>query len=193
MELSERFNEAFLYASFLHNGQTRKSSPTPYISHLLGVTALVLQHGGDEDQAMAALLHDAVEDQGGLETLDVIRSRFGEKVARIVDGCTDSYLTPKKPWLERKRFYIERLNREPEAVRLVSLADKVDNARAILTDLREDGRATWSKFKGGKEGTLWYYRALADVFSGFGGNALTREFLRLVEEIEGLAKTGEDV
>lgn len=189
MELTKRFDDAFLYASHLHSGQKRKASLVPYISHLLAVTALVLQYGGDEDQAIAAMLHDAVEDQGGVEILAEIRSRFGERVARIVDGCTDSYTTPKRPWLERKKFYIERLKDEPSDVRLVSLADKVDNLRSIAADLEENGEETWTKFRGGKDGSIWYYRSLVDIFSEGEPGGLARVFSRLVDEIEKKAGT----
>jgi (p)ppGpp synthase/HD superfamily hydrolase len=191
MLLTQRFNEALLYAANLHAGQKRKSSDVPYLSHLLGAAALTLQFGGDEDQAIAALLHDAVEDQGGMETLAEIERRFGERVVRIVDGCTDSYTFPKKPWLERKKQYITRLAGEPPDTRLVSLADKVDNARSIILNLREDGRTTWHKFKGGREGSLWYYRELAAVFSRLGNDPLTREFIRLVDEMQMLDQEAE--
>lgn len=191
MHLTQRFNEALLYAAKLHAGQKRKSSDIPYLSHLLGAAALTLQFGGDEDQAIAALLHDAVEDQGGLKTLAEIEQKFGKRVARIVDGCTDSYTIPKKPWLERKKQYILRLAGEPEDTRLVSLADKVDNARSIILNLQEDGRSTWNKFKGGREGSLWYYRELAAVFSRLANDPLTREFARLVGEMERLDKEAE--
>jgi (p)ppGpp synthase/HD superfamily hydrolase len=186
MHLTSRFNEAMTYASKLHSSQKRKSTDVPYLSHLLGVTALTLQFGGDEDQAIAALLHDAVEDQGGLKTLDEIEKKYGRRVARIVDGCSDSYNFPKKPWLERKKEYIKKLETEPPETRLVSLADKVDNARAIILNLREEGRSTWNKFKGGREGSLWYYREVSAVFSRLGNDPLTHEFARLVAEMQRL-------
>ena len=150
--LTNRFQDALIYATRLHANQTRKGSTTPYIAHLLGVTAIVLEAGGDEDQAIAALLHDAVEDQGGMQTMEVIRNRFGEHVALIVDGCTDAYQTPKPPWKERKEEYIQHLGDVPAEVRLVSLADKLHNARSILADLRSQGGQTWDKFNGGKDG-----------------------------------------
>lgn len=187
MVLTSRFQDALVYAAQLHAHQNRKASATPYIAHLLGVTALVLEAGGDEDQAIAALLHDAVEDQGGRQTLDAIRSRFGERVARIVDGCTDAYQVPKPPWKERKEEYIQHLRSVPQDVRLVSLADKVYNAHAILADLRREGSQTWQKFKGGKQGTLCYYHTLAEIFQAGGNDPLTAEFVRVVGEIERLA------
>ena len=185
--LTPRFQNALVFASQLHASQKRKGSSTPYIAHLLGVTALVLEAGGDEDQAIAALLHDAVEDQGGMRTLEIIRTRFGERVARIVDGCTDAHGLPKPPWKERKEEYITHLRSVPADVRLVSLADKVHNARAILADLRQQGAQTWDKFNGGKQGSLWYYRTLAEVFRATGDDPLTSEFTRLVDEMERLA------
>lgn len=185
--LTTRFQNALVFATQLHANQNRKASSTPYIAHLLGVTVLVLEAGGDEDQAIAALLHDAVEDQGGMQTFEIIRTRFGERVARIVDGCTDAYQLPKPPWKERKEEYIEHLRNVPADVRLVSLADKVHNAHAILADLRQQGSQTWDKFNGGKQGTLWYYHTLAEVFQATGDDPLTSEFNRLVVEMERLA------
>ena len=186
--LTNRFQDALVFAAQLHANQNRKGSTTPYIAHLLSVTALVLEAGGDEDQAIAALLHDAVEDQGGMQTLEVIRSRYGERVARIVDGCTDAYQTPKPPWKERKEEYIQHLHSVPAEVRLVSLADKLHNARAILADLRSQGAQTWDKFNGGKQGTLWYYRTLVDVFDATGADAMTAELKRVVDGISCLAE-----
>jgi (p)ppGpp synthase/HD superfamily hydrolase len=186
--LTNRFQDALLFATQLHANQKRKGSATPYIAHLLGVTALVLEAGGDEDQAITALLHDAVEDQGGMQTLEVIRSRFGERVARIVEGCTDAYQTPKPPWKKRKKEYIQHLGSMPADVRLVSLADKLHNARAILADLRSQGGQTWNKFNGGKDGTLWYYCTLRDIFLAYGDGPLADELKRVVDEICCLAE-----
>jgi (p)ppGpp synthase/HD superfamily hydrolase len=188
-KLSQRFQDALVYAAQLHASQVRKGSTTPYIAHLLGVTALVLESGGDEEQAIAALLHDAVEDQGGMKTLEIIRKRFGERVARIVDGCTDARQMPKPPWKARKEAYIEHLRSVPPDVRLVSLADKVHNARAILADLRTQGSLTWDKFNGGRQGTLWYYHSLVEVFQATGNDFLTGELKRVVGEIERLASS----
>jgi (p)ppGpp synthase/HD superfamily hydrolase len=159
----------------------------PYISHLLGVTALVFQAGGDEDEVIAALLHDAVEDQGGLETLLDIRRRFGERVAMIVEGCSDSLGEPKPPWLERKSNYLAHLAEAPPEVRRVSLADKLHNARTILADLEEHGEETWSRFNGGRQGSLWYYQALVEIFQQSESGYMLREFARVVREIHNLA------
>src|SRR5215471_14965936 len=134
-----RFLRAFLFAAEKHAGQTRKASTIPYIAHLLGVASLVFEAGGDEDLAIAALLHDVVEDCGGMPMLKQIRRRFGSKVAKIVDGCTDAYQIPKPPWHDRKVSYINRLKKEDDETRLVSAADKLNNVRSILSDYRVIG------------------------------------------------------
>src|SRR5262245_37103169 len=163
--LTERFDEAFSFAHQLHRRQKRKGTQIPYISHLMTVAALVIEHGGDEDQAIAALLHDAAEDQEGMATLAEIRSAFGDKVATIVSDCTDAWLDPKPPWRERKEAYIAALPHKSPVSLLVSLADKTHNAEAILFDYQEFGDALWERFNGGKKGTLWYYKSLAKVFN----------------------------
>ena len=183
-----RFEEGLVYATRLHNGQNRKGTGIPYVAHLLAVTALVIEWGGDEDMAIAALLHDAVEDQGGIVTLADIHRRFGERVARIVDGCTDSYDQPKPAWKKRKEDYLQKLRGEPGDVRLVSLADKVHNACSILSDLRKVGISALDRFRGGREGTLWYYHSLVAVFNEIEITPQTAELRRLVEEIDKLVK-----
>jgi (p)ppGpp synthase/HD superfamily hydrolase len=187
--LTSRFEEAFIYASRLHAKQNRKGTKIPYIAHLLGVTALVLENGGDEDEAVAALLHDAVEDQGGLRTLQEIHRRFGDRVADIVDGLTDTYSFPKPPWRERKIYYIDHLRSASPEVRRVSLADKLHNARAILFTLQTEGEKTWDRFHGGKSGMLWYYRTLVSVFQEGGSDFLISELDRVVSQIERLASS----
>lgn len=151
MELSTRFDEALIFASRLHAKQVRKGSGIPYISHLLAVTALVLEHGGGEDEAIAALLHDAIEDQGGDATRQEIRRRFGEVVVEIVNGCTDTDSTPKPPWRERKEAYIAHLPTATSSILLVSAADKLHNVRSILNDYRVVGEEIWQRFKAGKQ------------------------------------------
>ncbi len=163
--LTDRFDDAFRYAHRLHRTQTRKGTPIPYIAHLMTVAALVIEHGGNEDQAIAALLHDAAEDQGGAETLEEIRGRFGDVVAEIVSDCTDAWTEPKPDWRPRKGAYLAKLPSKPEQSLLVSLADKTHNAEAILFDYRILGDLLWQRFNGGAEGTRWYYGALAVVFS----------------------------
>ncbi|HVQ10113.1 MAG TPA: HD domain-containing protein [Allosphingosinicella sp.] len=164
--LTDRFDDALAYASRIHRDQRRKGTDIPYVSHLLAVASLTLEHGGDEDQAIAALLHDAAEDQGGAARLADIEARFGGGVAGIVADCTDSWVEPKPPWRERKRAYVEALPGKPARSLLVSLADKTHNARAIVADLRRHGADLWPRFTGGEEGTLWYYGALAAAFAG---------------------------
>jgi (p)ppGpp synthase/HD superfamily hydrolase len=189
MTLSTRFEEALIFATRLHAGQTRKGTAIPYISHLLAVTGIVLEHGGNEDEAIAALLHDAVEDQGGTATLEEIRRRFGDRVAEIVAGCTDAWTTPKLPWRERKEAYLARLPGATPSVHLVSIADKLHNAQTILSDYRTLGESLWSRFNGGKEGTLWFHRALVEALRDAGPSLLVEELARIVSEIERLAST----
>ncbi len=189
MTLSARFEEALILAVRWHAGQVRKETTIPYIAHLLGVASLVLEQGADEDEAIAALLHDAVEDQGGAVALEEIRRRFGDRVAEIVAGCTDAWTTPKPPWRERKEAYIAHLRQASASVRLVSAADKLHNARSILADYRALGDALWSRFNGGKAGTLWYYRALVETLQAADPTPLVEELDRVVSEIERLART----
>jgi len=185
--LTSRFEDALVFASRLHHGQERKGSHTPYIAHLMGVAALVLEDGGDEDQAIAALLRDAVEDQGGLPILQEIRARWGEAVAEIVAACSDSFETPKPPWRQRKEEYLQHLPAVSAPIRRVSLADKVYNARSIVMDLERVGQGVWERFKGGRSGTLWYYTELDRIFRQTGADSLTRELTRLVAEMQRLA------
>ncbi len=199
--LSDKFNDALVYAARLHREQPRKGQDIPYVGHLLGVASLVLESGGDEEMAIAALLHDAVEDQGGQPRLEEIRKMFGARVAHIVEGCTDSdEIDPerKPPWCERKEKYIAHVEHKADAeVRLVSAADKVHNARAILSDHYEMEDRVFDRFSGKKQGTLWYYRALVDAFraaeardnhpadgSAQGRHRLINELARVVDELE---------
>ncbi|GAB1541985.1 HD domain-containing protein [Scytonema sp. NUACC21] len=183
-KLSSRFESALVYATRLHAHQVRKSSDIPYISHLLSVAALVLEDGGDEDEAIAALLHDAIEDQGGAKTREEIRQLFGEKVVTIVDGCTDSEVIPKPPWKQRKQEHIEKMRSASPEVRRVSQADKLHNIRSTLADWYREGEAVWHKFKGGKEGTLWYYRSLLSIYQETGTSFLTQELDRAITVLE---------
>ena len=183
--LGPRFREAFLFAAEKHAAQTRKKTSVPYISHLMAVTALVLEAGGDEDQAIAALLHDVVEDCGGHPVLEEVRARFGDRVAKIVDGCTDAYVIPKPAWKQRKLEYLGHLRHADEDTRLVSAADKVHNVRTIVSDYRVEGERVFERFAGRRDGTLWYYRALSDIFQER-PNRLAAELALAVEELEGL-------
>ena len=162
--LTQRFTDALILAHGLHRTQTRKGTSIPYISHLMAVSGLVLEHAGNEDQAIAGLLHDAAEDAGGTLTLDRIRAQFGDAVATIVAHCTDAWDEPKPPWRARKEAYLAKLPEKPVATLLVSLADKTHNAEAILFDYLHLGDELWDRFSGGAEGTRWYYRSLARVF-----------------------------
>jgi (p)ppGpp synthase/HD superfamily hydrolase len=163
--LTGRYDEAFQYAHELHGTQKRKGTSIPYISHLMIVSALVIENGGTEDQAIGALLHDSAEDQGGAPTLDEVRKRFGDVVAQIVSDCTDSWVEPKPDWRPRKEAYLAELPTKPPRSLLVSLADKTHNAEAILYDYRVLGDALWSRFNGGADGTRWYYNELAEIFA----------------------------
>ncbi len=189
MHLSPRFEQALGYAVLIHAGQTRKGTEIPYVAHLLGVASLALEYGANEDEAIGALLHDAGEDAGGDGRIADIRLRFGDVVADIVQGCTDTVIVPKPPWKERKESYIAHVPRSSASVRLVSAADKLHNARAILRDLRANGEALWPRFNGGKDGTLWYYRALVSAFMQAGDHDLFDELDRVVSEIERLAQS----
>jgi (p)ppGpp synthase/HD superfamily hydrolase len=186
-KLGPRFNEAFLFAAEKHALQKRKKTDIPYISHLMSVAALVLEAGGGEDEAIAALLHDVVEDCGGHPVLAEIRRRFGDRVANIVEGCTDAYTIPKPPWKARKLDYLDGLRRADDDVRLVSAADKLHNARTILADYRKEGDSVWDRFSGRRDGTLWYYRAVLDVLREGKPNCLVDELHRVVTELETLA------
>ncbi len=187
--LSARFAEALSYACELHRDQARKGTQVPYVAHLLAVASLALEHGANEDEAIAAILHDAIEDQGGAAVELEIRRRFGDVVGDIVRGCSDTDAVPKPPWRARKEQYIAHVGAPTTSasVRLVSAADKLHNARSIVADLRAHGDIVWSRFKGGRDGTLWYYRALVTVFAKAEDNALVRELDRVVSDMERLA------
>lgn len=156
---------ALAFALEAHGEQVRKGTDVPYVSHLLAVAGLVLEDGGGEEDAVAALLHDAVEDAGGRTTLARIRAGFGERVAAIVEACSDADVQPKPPWRGRKEAYLARLEHADEAVLRVSLADKLHNARSILADRRLVGEAVWDRFNAPRSDQLWYYGALVDVFA----------------------------
>ena len=186
-KLGKRFEQALLFAARKHAGQVRKGTPAPYISHLMGVASLVLEAGGDEDLAIAALLHDAVEDCGGAPMLKEVRRRFGSRVAHIVEGCTQEV---DLAWRERRENYIRHLRTAGADVRLVSAADKLHNSRHILTDYRELGDRIWSRFSGGREGTLWYYQALLKEFRRRKPNRVVNELARVVAGLKKAAGRG---
>jgi (p)ppGpp synthase/HD superfamily hydrolase len=187
MPYGEKVERAFMYASRLHRDQYRKGTRIPYITHLLAVAAIVGENGGTENEVVAALLHDAPEDQGGEATLEDIRARFGDEVAEIVAGCTDTYEDPKPPWRERKENYMAHLAGASDSVRLVSSADKFHNARTVLADYRAIGEDLWERFNGGRNGTLWYYRAIVDSLRTGDDDPVVEELDRVVTELERLA------
>ena len=182
--LTPRFEQALHLALRWHGEQRRKGSGAPYIAHLLGVCALVLEAHGSEDEAIAALLHDAIEDNDAATVRPAIRGAFGQAVLDIVEGCSDSDSQPKPPWRARKERYIAHIASASPSVRLVASADKLYNARSVLMDYRADSEALWARFAGGREGTLWYYRALADALSAADTTPITEELQRVVATLE---------
>jgi (p)ppGpp synthase/HD superfamily hydrolase len=195
MILGDRFDRALAWASLLHRAQQRKGSEVPYVAHLLATAAIAVEHGASEDEAIAALLHDAIEDQavsfgGAPELRAAIRERFGETVLAIVEACTDADTMPKPPWKERKVAYLARLAQAGPPVLLVSCADKLHNVRSTVADLAAttDPEAYWKKFNGGRDGTLWYYRSLARIFLERFPGRLSEELARAVLELTVLAK-----
>ncbi|GAC1367509.1 MAG: HD domain-containing protein [Polyangiales bacterium] len=194
--LTARFADALSYAATLHNEQVRKQTAIPYVAHLLGTASIALDHGATEDEAIGALLHDAIEDQShGGTTAEAIRAKFGPAVLAIVQGCTDAegVAGQKKPdWRPRKEEYIAHVAAKSDSTRLVSACDKLHNARAILADFRVLGDVLWTRFTGRRDGTLWYYRALVTAFRAAGADPrmprLVDELDRTVTEIERLAR-----
>jgi len=187
--LSARFDRALQLAHDLHRRQPRKKSDVPYIAHLLAVTAIVLESDGDEDTAIAALLHDAVEDQGGQPTLDRICREFGERVARIVHECSDADGEPKPPWRFRKQHYLQALPHKSKEALLVSFGDKIHNCRSIVRDLRRYGAPVWNRFEGGRDGTLWYYRELLEKLPREPYASLYDEFAATVHALNEVAES----
>lgn len=190
-----RLSKAMAFAVSIHANQVRKGTAIPYITHVMAVASLVGESGGSEDEMIAALLHDAVEDGGGAPVLLEIRDEFGGAVAAIVEGCTDDDSGGEKaPWLERKRAYLAHLASAPLPTLRVSCADKLHNARSIQRDLRDHGPAVWQRFKADREGTLWYYRSLARIFAALvqdepeldpGFRSMIRELREAVAGLEG--------
>jgi (p)ppGpp synthase/HD superfamily hydrolase len=190
--LTDRFLEALAFAHKVHLDDTRKGTSIPYLAHLLSVCGAVLADGGDEDEAIAALLHDTLEDHADTVSREELARRFGERVLVLIEVCTDTPADyrggPKPPWRQRKTAYLEHLRRTPAADLRVSVADKLDNARALLADYRELGEALWSRFNAGREEQLWYFRSLVDGFRYAGVRSrLLEELDRVVTELERLA------
>ena len=186
--MTDRFTDALVYAHELHRDQRRKGNGCPYIAHLLAVASLVIEAGGGEDECIAALLHDAVEDQGGPRTAAEIRRRFGDRVAEIVDGCTERR-SPDMTWKARKQASVFRVSEADQSVLLVITADKLHNARSLAAAHRESGDEVWYRFGGGRDGTLWYYRAMADAIASAGGSPLLAALERTVLELEELGRS----
>jgi (p)ppGpp synthase/HD superfamily hydrolase len=190
---SPHFSEALSFAAELHRHQLRKGVEVPYISHLLAVAAIAIESGADEDEAIAALLHDAIEDapdalgpQKAAAARNLIEMRFGRRVLDIVEACTDSDTDPKPPWVGRKEKYIATIAHKPASAVLVGLSDKIHNARAILRDFRATGDAIWSRFNkdAGKTGTLGYYRGLVDAYRARAAELSDGRLAAMIDELE---------
>ena len=184
---SDRFLDALRVAAHLHRNQLRTGTDIPYASHVLGVCSIALEFGADEDQAIAALLHDVIEDVEPMEEARAAVATFGPEVLRIVDACTDTEERPKPPWRIRKERYLERLAHEDARVLLVSASDKLHNGRAIVVDLRRHGPEVWARFSAGAD-QRWYYRALVELYRGTPASHpdLVGELERVVAEMERL-------
>ena len=191
-KLTGQFSKALVYAELKHHNQVRKGGDIPYIGHLLTVAGLVINDGGSEAQAIAALLHDSVEDQGGPPTLGEIKNNFGDEVARMVQECSDTDEIPKPPWRERKRQYINHLENVGEDTLLISVADKLDNARSMLRDYHTDGPALWQRFtRKNPQDHLWYYGELLKAYRSRGLNSwMVDELGRVVDELKRLVEGG---
>ncbi len=184
-KLTGRFEEALIFALSLHSGQTRKGTDIPYAAHLLSAAALVIEDGGTEDEAISALLHDAVEDRGGEKILEQIKEKFGNNAARMVEACSDTKVFPKPPWRERKERFLEKLKEAPQDVLRIVAADKLHNVRSIIMDFRAMGDELWGRFSGKKEGTLWYYRTCAEIVkSRMTNSQLAEELYQSVKHLE---------
>jgi (p)ppGpp synthase/HD superfamily hydrolase len=184
--LTERFDQALVFASQVHRQQFRKETTIPYVSHLLAVCALVLESGGTEDQAIAALLHDAPEDQGGAAMLERIRHEFGEAVGRLVEQCGEPLEPQKSSWRHRKEAFMRHLASVPAEPLLIIVADKIHNLSCILEEHRRCGDAVFERFGGRKDGTLWYYGRLSEVLSSRAPEPLARRLAELVVKLQAL-------
>src|SRR6188474_921063 len=183
---TDRFASAMAYAYQVHSGQRRKGAGIPYFAHVLGVTAIAMEYGADEDEAIGALLHDAAEDGGGEATLAEIRARFGDAVGDIVLGCSDSLVEDpedKLPWRERKENYLAHLENASQSVCLVSAADKLHNVRSIIRDYHQHGDEIWPRFQGRRDDTLWYYETVAHALARRYHSPLTRDLQQAVDEL----------
>ena len=182
----DRYLEAYVYCYKLHKKQTRKGSNIPYFTHLSSVSNLIIENNGTTTQAIAGLLHDAVEDQGGAKTLAVIKRKFGPKVAKIVDQCSDTTIKPKPPWKTRKIRYIKDIKTKTQDTLLVSLCDKYHNANCILSDYQKVGEEIWDRFTASKQETFWYYESLYKEFKKYLKNhlELIKAYKNTVDEMK---------
>ncbi len=186
MAYSARLDDAFTLARQLHDTQTRKGSSVPYLSHLLAVAGIVSEHGGDEDQVIAALLHDSVEDQGGSALLEKLRGQFGDRVATLIEACTDAFDKPKPPWKERKLGYLSRIPQAPREARLIIAADKIHNLRSMIADYEIVGEKLWDRFTASREETLWYYRSVYDAIRRDWDHAIASSYERELAKLVSL-------
>ncbi len=181
-----KYKEALVYAFKLHEKQVRKGTSIPYFFHLASVSNLVIENGGTTNEAIAGLLHDAVEDQGGLKTLAVIKRRFGPQVAKIVDDCTDAIVIPKPPWFERKKLYLSKLKSKSQSSLFVSLCDKTHNAGCIIDDYDRVGKKIWKRFNAKPKDIYWYYHSLYLNYKKHlkGKQTLLRKYHNLIKELK---------
>ena len=186
MSYSKEVVDAFALAHELHRGQVRKGSEAPYLTHLMAVAATVGEFGGTEQQVIAALLHDAVEDQGGRATLERIRARFGDDVATYVEGCSDTDTKPKPPWRQRKEAFIQRMTDAPHEIKLIVAADKLHNVRTLTTVLRQSGPSVWERFRGGHDGTLWYHAEMLRALATDWQNPILHEVADAIDRLHRL-------
>ncbi|MBN2216747.1 MAG: HD domain-containing protein [Pirellulales bacterium] len=184
--LSDRFYDALALACRCHAAGVRKISGAPYVAHPLRVAGIVLEAGGNEDEAIAALLHDVVEDAGGSRAREEIGRRFGPAVVRIVDECSDTDQTPKPPWRPRKEAFLARLSAASPSARLIIAADKLDNLLSLIDGYHQHGEALWQWFRGGRDGTLWYHRAVVDILQSTAPSSLVDRLRRTLAELESL-------
>jgi (p)ppGpp synthase/HD superfamily hydrolase len=181
----KKYKKALDYAFALHSNQYRKGTSIPYFTHLVSVSNNVIENGGNTDEVIAGLLHDAVEDQGGEKTLKLIKKRFGNKVGKIVEECSDTKITPKPPWLERKKKYLSGMKKSTQSSLFVSLCDKLHNATCIVNDYQRVGRKLWKRFNASPKQVYWYHNSLYKNFSKNlkGHKILKRNYYQIVNEM----------
>ena len=186
----KKYLEALNFAFKLHSKQFRKGTKIPYFFHLFSVSNHVIENGGDTDEAIAGLLHDAVEDQGGEKTLKLIKKKFGNKVAKIVEDCTDDKVIPKPPWFERKKQYILDLKKKPQSSLLVSICDKTHNATCIVNDYSRVGKKLWKRFSAKPKQIYWYYESLEKCYSKYlkGHKVLKQNYFKIIKEMKLISK-----